>query len=319
MLEEEAFIQKNKTSWEKLDEYNRRLERKRVSSFSSEELREFADLFRKATRNLAYAKTRYPNGKTTAYLNRLAGMSHQHFYAKEKGAWADAAGYFTSGFPQMAREYQEYFLASMLLFFIGVMVSIALTATNPIYFAIFLPQSTIDAVGGGVSGVPVSLANYSMLGAVIMTNNIRVSFEAFALGLTAGLGTIYIIFYNGAVLGATTGLFMSRGANMAIYFGTLLPHAFIELAAIFLSGACGLMIGKAILLPGRLSRKDALVLAAKRAAGFIPGILVMLAAAALIEGFFSPLPVSPPLKLAFAFATLAALAFYFVRAGYSKS
>jgi uncharacterized membrane protein SpoIIM required for sporulation len=316
LIDEEAFIHKNKASWDKLDAYNRRLEKKRVSSFSSDELREFADLFRKATRNLAYAKTRYPNGKTAAYLNRLAGMSHQHFYAKEKGAWADAIGYFISGFPQMARECQSYFLASTLLFFVGVMVSLALTAANPIYFTLFLPQQYIDAAGTSVSD---GFVNYSMISAQVMTNNMRVSFSAFSLGLTAGIGTVCVIFYNGTVIGALTGLLMSRGESMVDYFSLILPHGFIELAAIFLSGACGLMIGKAILLPGRLSRKDALVLAAKRAAGFIPGILVMLAAAALIEGFFSPLPVSPPLKLAFAFATLAALAFYFVRAGYSKS
>jgi uncharacterized membrane protein SpoIIM required for sporulation len=152
-----------------------------------------------------------------------------------------------------------------------------------------------------------------MFSSFIMTNNIRVSFLAFALGITAGVGTVYVLFYNGMIIGALTAVVISGGESQASFWAMILPHGFIELTAIFISGAAGLMIGKAILIPGRLKRKDSAVKAAKKAAYFIPAIVIMLIAAGIIEGYFTPLKLSPVIKLMFAFVTLAGMVVYYIR------
>ena len=153
------------------------------------------------------------------------------------------------------------------------------------------------------------------MSAVIMTNNIRVAIMALAFGITAGIGTVWILFYNGAIVGALASYVAATGNfnDVIIFWSLILPHGVPELAAIFLSGACGLMIGRAMLVPREHTRKDAVILEARRAVTLMPGIAVMLILSALIEGFFTPLNISYFFKLGFAFLVLVSLSLYFSR------
>ena len=146
-----------------------------------------------------------------------------------------------------------------------------------------------------------------------MTNNIRVSIMALAFGITAGIGTAWILFYNGMIVGALAAYVASTGVprNTLIFWSLILPHGVPELAAIFLSGACGLMIGRAMIAPGNYTRKDAVIKSAREAVHLVPGIAVILVIAGLIEGFFTPLGVPPGFKLGFALLTLFGLVLYF--------
>ena len=110
------------------------------------------------------------------------------------------------------------------------------------------------------------------------------------------------LFLNGALLGALTALVYLRG-NPLTYWSLILPHGIIELTAIFISGAAGLLIAKHIILPGRYSRKDALIAGAKQAVSLMSGVVIMLVIAGLIEGFFTPRAVGAEMKLIFAGAT----------------
>jgi len=305
-MTEDSFIRKNEGKWRKLESYNDRLRRKRVSALKLEEINEFAELYRSTSLNLAYAKTRYPNGRSVPYLNQLAGIAHQHFYLRRKSGWSSVSYYLSKGFARALRANRVYFYFSMALFLAGVSISLIMVRADTGYAGLFLPAEYIQAVTGG-SGQQVQSAadlNYSLLSAGIMTNNIYVSLTAFAGGVTVGAGTLAILFYNGAMIGALSALTAISGLDMANFFSLILPHGFIELTAIFISGACGLIIAKAILIPGDLKRKDSFIKGAKEAAYFIPGIVILLVIAGLIEGFFTPLPILPWVKLAFSFAAL---------------
>jgi uncharacterized membrane protein SpoIIM required for sporulation len=146
-----------------------------------------------------------------------------------------------------------------------------------------------------------------------MVNNISVALTAAAFGLLAGVGTLFILFYNGMVIGSLTFYFFQSGQSMLSYWSLILPHGFLELTAIFISGGAGLMLGRALLMPGNMTRKDSVVACGKEAAGLLPGIALMLVVAAIIEGFFTPMDISPVIKLVFAGLTLAGLGFYFSR------
>jgi uncharacterized membrane protein SpoIIM required for sporulation len=133
--------------------------------------------------------------------------------------------------------------------------------------------------------IPVEQRPYTS--AFIMQNNIRVSFLAFASGLTAGLLTLWILFMNGLMIGTLTGLTAFHGIGFELWT-FVIGHGVIELTIIFIAGGSGLMLGWAILRPGLLRRRDSLAQAARKAVYLLLGAVPWLIVAGGIEGFVSP-------------------------------
>jgi len=312
-MNEEIFITKNREYWQKLAGYNRRLTNGSAARLSVSELREFAELIRAAGHHLAYARTHFGGGETAEYLNRLVGISHNRFYTREKMRLSRALGYLSTDFSRMVRSESRFFLLSAAAFFIGAVSVFFLCAAEPSMIGHFLP----DGYAG--TGAPVDSWIYPVLSSAVVTNNIRVAFLAFAFGFLAGVGTLYILLVNGGVIGAYVYAAMSGGTDMAVFWSLILPHGVIELTAIFISGAAGLIIGRAVLIPGRYRRRDALIIASKRAATFIPGTALMLVLAGLTEGFFTPLDIAYVWKFIFAALTAIFIACYFIFSARSRS
>jgi uncharacterized membrane protein SpoIIM required for sporulation len=87
-----------------------------------------------------------------------------------------------------------------------------------------------------------------------------------------------------------------------------------------LSGAAGLRLGLAVIAPGNLSRKAALVAAAKPAVRVMYGAALMFLAAAFIEAFWSPLTEVPfRTKIIIGIVLWAALLAYFLFAGRARA
>ena len=305
-MTEDNFILKNDKRWKQLEAYNGMLANKSVKTLNTGQIDEFAELFRSVSLHLAYAKTHFPGGRSVLYLNQLVGIAHQHFYLRQKGGLASITQYIRKGFALSIRSVRAYVAFAFMIFMAGALFSLVMILIDREYASILLPEYYVQSItqSSPEEAASAGNTNFSLFSAVIMTNNINVSFLAFAGGVTAGLGTAYILFYNGVVLGALSGLLGISGYDMLTFFSLVLPHGFMELTAIFISGACGLMIGQAILVPGDLTRKDSFIKGAKKAAYLVPGIVLMLVIAGLIEGFFTPLPILPWIKLTFALMTL---------------
>ncbi|HXE73262.1 MAG TPA: stage II sporulation protein M, partial [Candidatus Nitrosotenuis sp.] len=123
--------------------------------------------------------------------------------------------------------------------------------------------------------------------AEIMVNNVQVSFLAFASGVLLCLGSLYVMGFNGILMGAVAGIVHRHGVDLP-FWGFVAPHGAIELPAIMIAGGAGMVMGWSLLRPGRLLRREALRLAARRAVVLLMGVVVMLALAGVIEGFLSP-------------------------------
>jgi uncharacterized membrane protein SpoIIM required for sporulation len=154
----------------------------------------------------------------------------------------------------------------------------------------------------------------------IAANNIHVALSAFALGITFGLGTIWIIWLNGMMLGTILGACAVYGLDYKL-LAFVAPHGVLELSSIFICGGGGLILGQALLFPGQWSRTDALKLAAKPAMGLLAGCLPLLLIAGSIEGFISPRTDLPAeAKFAASLATFVCLFLYlFVPRGAPRS
>ena len=312
-MTEEAFIQKNKNNWDKLAAYNMLLSKKNIGRLPTEDISEFTELFRITGHHLAFARTHFAESNTTAYLNGLVGCAHNYFYTREKMRLSTVLHYFRCSFPRQVRQEWRFFWVSLTAFALSGVFVYLLCSLDPALLGFFM-QGELSEPNGGIPGW-----TFPALSSFIITNNIRVTAMAFAFGFLAGAGTLYILLINGGLIGAYVYAAASSGLSMAVFWSLILPHGFIELIAIFISGAAGLMIGRGILTPGRLLRKDAVIKEAKRAVCLMPGIAFMLIVAGLIEGFFTPLEIAYGWKFALAFITLIFTVLYLTFSGRKKS
>jgi uncharacterized membrane protein SpoIIM required for sporulation len=135
--------------------------------------------------------------------------------------------------------------------------------------------------------------DWTMFGYYIR-HNIGLAFQCFASGLLAGIGSLFFLAMNGVFFGALAGYLSQRGFGETFY-SFVVTHAAFELTAIVLAGAAGLRIGHSLLMPGRLTRKQALVVAARESVVIVYGVAFMLLVAAAIEAFWSSAAWIPPL------------------------
>ena len=307
-MKEEQFIKINSDTWRELETFSTIINKKGVKSLSSKDVNKFLHIFRQSSHHLAYARTHYPKSSVVSYLNSLVSKCHSHVYAVKKISPSILFKYITYDFPRLLKEYRWFIITSFLVFAIGVILSMILVLINVDNASIFLPENLITAVKSGKLGG--GQWNYPLMSSLIMVNNISVSLKAFVMGITLGIGTVYVLFFNGAMLGALTALIYTYGNPMK-YWSLILPHGIIELTAIFISGAAGLIIAKSILLPGEHSRKHSLIKGAKQSISLVIGVIFMLIIAGIIEGFFTPLNISEVSKLIFAAISAVVLIIYF--------
>ncbi len=312
-MKEEQFIKKNISKWEKLEQYNKILKNKSISSLSKEDISEFTELYQIIGHQLAYSKTHFENSKTTVYLNNVISVAHNFFYIREKSSFTDIINYYKRDFPQKVRENYKFFWISFAFFMIGMVTIFVFSIINNEYIYYFFPKSQTELMDFRSSAREV---DYPTMGAFIMTNNIRVCLLSFVWGFFGGIGTLYVLIYNGAILGVLTSFVVTTGSNQINYWALILPHGVIELTAIFISGAAGLIVGKSILIPNNMTRKHSLIKGTKEASVLIPGVATMLIIAGIIEGFFTPLDaISSIFKLVFSLLTFFGIIVYFVFMG----
>jgi uncharacterized membrane protein SpoIIM required for sporulation len=159
-------------------------------------------------------------------------------------------------------------------------------------------QSLIPIIQEKELWVDIPVADRPYASSFIMTNNIRVSFLAFGSGVTGGLLTLWILVQNGLMLGGLLGVttYYGVGFELATF---VIGHGVIELSVIFIAGGSGLMLGWALLRPGLMRRRDALMIAAQKSIWLLTGAVPFLVVAGLIEGFISPAETIPwPVKWA---------------------
>jgi len=285
----DEFYQSRKGDWETLSQLLDQSQ-KDMRGLSESQVRDMARLYRATTSDLALAKRDFPRNEITLYLNQLVARAHAVIYRSEPLALKNLWHFAATGFPRLFRETWIFTFIAAMFFIIPAVVSGIVTYIRPASATLLLPPQAHRLIGIVEDkklwiDIPVEERPYTS--AFIMRNNIQVSFLAFASGLTAGLLTLWVLFFNGLMIGTLTGLTAFHGIGFELWT-FVIGHGVIELSVIFMAGGSGLMLGWAILRPGLLRRRDALAQAARKAVYLLLGAVPWLVVAGTIEGFISP-------------------------------
>ena len=252
---------------------------------------EIPQRYRRLCHQLAIARDRR---YATEIVDRLHGIAievHQVLYGgrtRHDHAWL---GYIFGGFARCVRSHRRLALAAVLLFFVPFALMVALAQVYPEAVYYVMPGQKIaefeQMYGPGASrlGRRGAESDFYMFGYYIF-NNVSIAFQTFAGGLVFALGTVVVLVINGVVIGAVAGHVTAIGYGPA-FWSFVAGHSAFELGGIVLSGAAGLRLGTALLAPGQLTRKEALAVAGRDAAGIMYGVAAMIVAAAFVEAFWS--------------------------------
>ena len=317
-MTQRTFVEQRAAAWESLDRLLTRMQGRGVRALAAPEVEELGRLYRTLASDLAYAQARAYDSRLLSYLNRLTARAHACVYgAQAQSGRARIAHFYGETFP---REFRRSFLPIAIcacLTILGAIVAYSVITLHPGDAYALLPAQVIPAA------IHKSLHNSNfrfdtgqspLASSLIITNNIRVAILAFAGCVTLGILTVYIILSNGLMLGGTAALFTRAGFGRD-FWATIAPHGVLELTAIQIAGAAGLLIAAGIVAPGRYRRRDAITTNAKRAGVLIVGVASMLVVAGTIEGFFSPLRISAESRIAFGVGTAILLLLYVTLAG----
>lgn len=317
-----TFVERRTPAWSELDALLIRAGRRGLRRLQPEDVEQIGRLYRAVTSDLAYAEGRGYNARLTLYLNRLVARAHAYVYGgAATTGWERFALFYTQTFPREFRRSFAFIAICTALTVVSAVVAYVLVRVHPGAAYAILPDQLIPAqIKKSLhdSNFAFDPSSSPAMATAIITNNVKVAIFAFAGCVTLGLLTLYIIIFNGLMLGGVGALFTSAGFGPD-YWATVAPHGVIELTAIQIAGAAGLLISAGILAPGRLRRRDAIAAAARRAGVLIAGVASMLLVAGTIEGFFSPLRLPASDRIAVGVVTAVLLVAYFSFAGRSSS
>jgi uncharacterized membrane protein SpoIIM required for sporulation len=251
-----------------------------------------AALYRRACENLALARARSYPAYMVDRLERLTADAHQVIYQRREFGLTRVRHMVAVDFPCAVRTHASYVAVAAATFLLPAVLIALLVYSRPELILSMVSSETAASFeemyspsAGSIGRTRTATTDWMMFGFYIR-NNVGVSFQCFAGGLFAGLGTLFFLAYNGAFSGALAGYLTARGLSSTFY-SFIATHSAFELTAIVLSGAAGLRIGHALLAPGRLTRLQSLVLATRDSAVLLYGVTAMLLVAAAIEAFWS--------------------------------
>ncbi len=312
----DEFLRQRSPTWQQLEKQLTEVKR-HSDQTAVEEIETLGRLYRLATADLALAQRDFPKQKTTYYLNQLVGRAHALIYRSEPLGRRQLWRFVAVEFPRLYRGLLPYTIVATALFGLAALVAFAAVWADPeVIYLLAGPgiAPLVRQVEEGKLWTDIAPAARSAASAMILTNNIQVTFTTFAGGVTAGVLTAWVLLFNGLNLGGVFGLLQAHGlsAGLAEF---VVAHGFVELSVIFAAGGCGLYMGDGLLRPGLQSRATVLIQRARVSVMIILGCAPLLIMAGIIEGFISPSGLPWWVKLAVGLITGGALHYYWLRAG----
>jgi uncharacterized membrane protein SpoIIM required for sporulation/uncharacterized RDD family membrane protein YckC len=314
-----ALVTSNSPRWIAFAARLAAAQKRGLRAFGETGVREFVAEYRALAADLARLQTatRGEASNEVFYLGRLVAGAHNLLYRDRRGGIRAALRFLAIDVPtEVRRSIAPIALAAACLF--GP-AAIAYTAVvrDPSVAPTFIPTGMLDRAEAGVDRakrgdgyIEDPQVFRPVMASSIIANNVQVTIAAFAFGVTAGIGTLALLLFNGVSLGGVFGLYASKGI-LSLLVAFVAPHGVLELSAICIAGGAGFLIAAALLLPGRRTRRRALAENSARAMHLMAASTLMLIVAGSLEGMVSPIPYWPlSLKLIVSAMTLVLLVVY---------
>jgi uncharacterized membrane protein SpoIIM required for sporulation len=289
------FITSRGPSWQALNEDLRRA-RGRPERLGTDGALQFGRRYRAATADLAYARRRFAGDPVVAQLERLVLDSAQMLYGRRERSGSPWR-FVTSGYWRLIAERPGPLAAAALTTVASIVLATLWAIHDPAAAIGLVPSQFRPAAQAHVHALPGGATTLAATAGSIFINNIEVSFLVFAGGLLLGIGALWVLAYNGLLVGALAGITIQAG-NFSVFLRYVLPHGILELSCFTVAGAAGLRMGWALIDPGRLSRGEAMRRQARPAVAIVMGTALWLVVAGLTEGFVTPQALPLPAALA---------------------
>jgi uncharacterized membrane protein SpoIIM required for sporulation len=328
IIDLQRFIDGERACWDELDKMLYRLEAEPNLRMNLEEVQRFHQLYERTAADLAKITTFAAEPETRRYLENLVARAYGEIHeTREKQRRFFPLQWFFQTLPQTFRRHVRAFYLSVAITLAGCAFGGLAIAFDPDSKPVLMPfphlqQDPAKRVAEEEKASQDRLAGYkTTFSAQLMTHNTQVSIYTLALGMTWGVGTILMLFYNGVILGAVAVDYIRAGQTKFL-LGWLMPHGVIEIPAILIAGQAGLVLALALIGWGkRTPLKTRLREITGDLTTLIFGVGVMLVWAGFIEAFLSQYhePVIPyDVKIAFGFIELILLSLFLSKSGMRK-
>jgi uncharacterized membrane protein SpoIIM required for sporulation len=279
-----------------LESLTEQAHRRGLGSLPSDDVLLLNRLYRRLTAELARSRRDAPDADRTRKLNAFAARVHGVIYQRRRAPAGAAARFVAVTFPVSLASHLRIIALSIIVFMAGTLFAYGFVRLNPHKAHYLVPAEIIENADQGFRQENFEGSFFEkwqqkpMYVSFYITNNVKVAFMAFAVGIVFAVPTVLILFQNGIIMGAT-GAIVEQNGFLPYLLGWIAPHGPIELGAIFVSATAGMLMGWALIRPGRKSRREALRDAAHDVIVLVLGAAMMLVIAAFFETFVAPLPV----------------------------
>jgi uncharacterized membrane protein SpoIIM required for sporulation len=298
-MKEMQFAARRAAAWEAWDRWlSSRTARPTPDTGDGPPVADLPSEFRALCHDLSLARDRQYSRPLQEALHRRVLQAHQWIYGAQTRQGAAWATFFLGAFPALVRREWRAVVTASALFFAPFLGAIVLVQWAPDWVYLVLSPQQVGTIEGMYAptaehlGRPPQATTEWMMWSFYVANNVRIDFQCFAGGLVFGLGSVFFLIYNGLVLGAVAG-HLTHVGYIETFWGFVAGHSALELVGVALSGTAGLVLGGALVAPGRRSRGAALRARGQVAARLIAGAAVMTFLAAFVEAFWSPTQLVP--------------------------
>ena len=303
------WIALRQPNWTRLEALAGQAETDGLKRFSAGELREFGLLYRQAAADLSAVRTDRGARTLEAYLNRLVARAHNFVYSGRQFSPRTIWRFMAYEYPRLFRRLLPYTATAFFLCLAAGLLGTIITFVRPDFIHAMLGPKMVDTIEHHKMWTDSILGAEPQSSSAIMTNNIGVCFYTYIAGITAGLGTIFFLVFNGFQIGVILTTCAQHGMALSLT-SFMAAHGALELPSIFISGGAGLRLASGFLFPGFLSRKASFARGGAESIRLLAGTVPLLVVAGTLEAFLSPQRVPAALKFSISAVLLTALSLW---------
>jgi len=275
-MREALFVKQNSAKW------------KAYEQLQTKDPDEMANRFIDITNDLAYSRTFYPESKTTAYLNGIASVLHHSIYKNKKEKTSRFVTFWKLELPLLFYKYRRQLLYAFLFFVTFSLIGALSAKYDDTFVRLILGDGYVNMTNENIAkgdpfGVYKQSGEFQMF-FQIAVNNTLVTLVTFLTGIFFAIGPVFAMLRNGIMLGSFEYYFFSKGLGLESVL-VIWIHGTLEISAIIIAGAAGLVLGHGLLFPKTYSRAKAFILSAKDGTKIAAGIIPIILLAAFLEGF----------------------------------